>query len=136
MAGMTVGLLGVVGSLAGSAVSFMGQQKQAEAMQKQERLRKKQLRIDERRKRRQAVREAQRARAEVQATATSQGAQFSSVLPAAQGQIRNQEAQNLGMIQSDARMGLKMFDLNKRVAEGRGLEGLGQGIGSLFSSIG
>lgn len=77
--------LGIATSIAGTAMSYMGAQKQASAQKKMlqaqmeaERQRKQQMNLDAMRKKRETVRQAQLARAQALQVASAQGADQSS----------------------------------------------------------
>jgi len=127
--------VGAIAAIAGSVFGFMGQKKQAKAAEKAEKARKAQMQVEAARARREALRKQNVLRGQALATASNQGAQFSSALAGAQAQITGAAARESNAISSNEATGSRLFAYNKEYAAGSDLISLGQGIASIGGSL-
>lgn len=119
-------------AVAGTAISYVGQQKAASAQRKQERIRKRQADLEAARRRRQIIREAALNRAQTIAAVGAQGIGFGgSSLPGALSGQSNAAASNTLGVNQTQELGGQMFAANAQEAGGRGLQNIGGGISSL-----
>ena len=130
-----IAAIGAITSLAGTALGVVGQFQANKAAKKAERARQQQARLEAQRARREAIRRSVVARAQSQAAATNQGAQFSSSALGAQSQATAAGGRNvLGINQNEA-LGDRVFAANRKQAAGNTLAGLGSGLQSFGSQI-
>lgn len=137
---------GLLATMAGTGVQTMGamgaantnREMAALEMQVQQQNRK-QMELEARRKQMEVIRTQQRAHSQALTAASSQGAQFSSSLQGAYGQISGQSTNNLLGINQNLDIGRNVADLNEQIsgkrmdlagwqsmsAFGGGLQGLG-----------
>lgn len=130
-------VLSAVGGLVGTAVSFMGAQKQAEGAERAEAIRKRQMDLQAQRDRRASLRQSIIARAQASSNATAQGADQGSGLAGGLGAISSQNAQNTQGINQGQQLGSQMFQAQKTISKGQTMQSIGgaiQGFGDFFSS--
>lgn len=123
--------LSAAAGLIGTGLQAYGANKAAKAQARAEDLRQKQLSLETDRQRRSVVRQAQIARATAQSNATAQGAQGGSGLAGGLSQVSNQANQNMQGVNQGASIGMQMFGLNKKIAQGQQISS----IGSAFSGF-
>lgn len=115
-------------SAAGLATNIVGQNQVAEASKKAEAARRSQAELTAFREKREVIRKAQAARAIALSNATAGGAEFSSALPGAQGQIGSEEARSIAAIGQNLSLGEQVFAANQKVTAGKQLIGTGTGL--------
>jgi hypothetical protein len=106
--------VGLFGAISGSEAADQQAQNQAQALalQKQEQEeRRKAMELDARRRRREIIRQGIAARSAALTTSTAQGAQFSSALPGAYGDIEGRTGTNLTGVNQNQEIGERIFDL-------------------------
>lgn len=122
--------IGTVTSMAGSFITYSGQQQA-------EKRREMQMELEASRGRREQIRKAQAARASATATAYNQGAGYTSALSGGIAQITNEAGRNVAAINQDEQIGKGIFDANRKASFGQMVSATGSGIsslGSVFSS--
>lgn len=144
-----IAAVGVAASVAGTAVQYMGAQKQAKAQkqlvaaqQQAENSRQQQMNLDATRKKREIIRQAQVARAQAVSTANAQGAGDSSALMGAEGAISGQSGVNYLGVSQNQQIGNDIFAANASAGRARSAEAdagsmmaLGGGISSLGGAL-
>lgn len=125
-------LLGVVGQ----AFSLVGGLKAAKAEKKIEKLRERQMNLEAMRKKRENYRQSLIQKAEVTSSAVDQGAGESSALAGGIAGITGQVGRNNLAVEQDRQIGTSIFRQNEKVAKGRGIVAIGEGIGSFGSMLG
>ena len=127
---MIAGISGLL-SLAGTALGFIGASSQAKAAKKAEKMRERQMQLEASRNRRAQIRNAQVARAQAVSAGTNQGAGQSSALQGGIAQIQGTLGRNILAINQDETIGSKIFEANRKYAEGGMLAAFGSGVSSL-----
>jgi hypothetical protein len=114
-------------SAAGLYANVQGQNQVAEASKRAEEIRQKQAELTAFRERREIIRKAMAARAVALANTTGAGAEFSSALSGAYGQVGSEEARSVAAVSQNMELGNQMFKANQQVTSGKQMIGLGQG---------
>jgi len=144
-----IAAIGVAAGIAGTAVSYAGQQQAASAQKKvlasqqaAEASRQTQMNLDATRKKREILRQAQIARAAAVSTANAQGAGDTSALEGAQGAIAGQSGVNLTGVAQNQELGNNIFAANAQTGAARiqeagagALSAAGSGISSLGGAL-
>jgi hypothetical protein len=120
--GVGIAAAGTGAQMYASAQQAKAQKKSIAIQQKAEELREKQMNLDSMRKKREQIRQAQVAQAQALSTATNQGAQASSGLEGAMGQISGQSGVNVLGINQNQELGAAMFQNNRDLLASRGRE--------------
>ena len=128
-------VLGAIGSVVGTAVSFMGSQAATKASKRAEMLRKKQMNMEATRAKRGEIRKAMITRSQIASQAQGQGAADTSGSMGVQGSIQTAQAVNTRAIANAAQIGTQIFDQNAKIAQAQGQQNLGQGITSMFNTF-
>lgn len=126
-----IGAIGVGASVAGTAVSFAGQQRANKAAQRAERIREAQMKMEAVRERRQQVRQMVMARAQALQAGVNQGAQGGSGVMGGMSAASSQGRANLATTNASEALGGQMFSANRQEAAGRNMASIGSGISSL-----
>lgn len=125
-----IGLLGIVGSIGGGVMGFMGNQRAAAAQQESNSIQRNQALLDAARSRRQIARQAIVMRASALSTATNQGAGYgaSSGLAGGMAGVENQAGSAmLGLDQNTSNMNA-LFASRQDMYSGESEAMMGQGI--------
>lgn len=120
-------LAGLGISAAGLGANVAGQVQASEASKKAEEIRQQQASLTAFREQREIIRKSIAARAIALSNTTSSGAQESSALPGAYGQITSEEARSFASVSQNMELGNQMFRANQQVTSGKELIGFGQG---------
>lgn len=127
--------VGIAASVAGTAVSYMGQRSAVKASERAEAIRKRQMDLEAQRERRSAVRQSILARAQTLTAGTQMGAGAGSGVAGGLGSLSSQLAGNIRNINQGQQLGTQMFGANADMARGQGMASMGAGISSLGGTL-
>jgi Flp pilus assembly protein TadB len=125
-----------ISAIAGTVVSFIGQQKAGKAAQKAEDLKKQQLNLESKRAQRNEIRQAMLRRSQLATQAESQGVAESSAISGAQASVTQRAGSNILFNNQATQIGNELFAAYKEKQKGDTLASIGQGISSLSSAFG
>lgn len=135
-AATVIGAVGLAASVGGTAVSYIGQKKQAGASARAERLRKQQMFLESARKRREQIRQMLISQGMIANNAANSGVGqgSSGVVGGSQAIASNTAFNNVGVDQGTD-IGAGIFDANEQFAQAGSTAALGQGIGNLGNQL-
>jgi len=119
----------------GTVTQMSAASDQAEASKRAEDLRKKQMEFNAQREKRQAFREAQGARAVALSNTAAAGAEDSSALPGAYGQIAGQYGTRVSGINENLSIGRGLFEAKAAESEAKGQIAFGSGMSSFGKDL-
>lgn len=137
MAALSTLIIGAtaLAGLAGTAVSYVGAQKQQKGAERAERIREAQMKLQADRDRRASIRQAIVARAQATSNASSQGAVADSSLQGGLAQISGVNNRNQRDIRLGEDLGQQMFAANRTISSGQTLQSIGSSIQGFGSTI-
>jgi hypothetical protein len=125
------GAIGVASSLAGTAVSFMGQMNAQKEAKKQAAIARTQVNLEASRNRRQIIRQAMIARSEATSNATAQGAAKGSGLAGGLAQATAESGANVSNVNLGQQLSEQMYKSKIRASNAETLSSIGSGLSSL-----